>query len=91
MLARTIVFCSVLVFGVLTAGACGGDDGEPGVPSQRQALIIADTASTRCGEPIGSPSLSECWLQSVQFQCAQFVGEGKEDYYYNRCESEARR
>lgn len=91
MPAKTAIFCVMLIFGVLAAGACGSDDSEPGLPSRTQALIIADTASERCGEPVGEPSLSECWLASVKSQCARFVGEGKADYYYNSCESEARR
>lgn len=91
MPAKTAVFWLILIFGVFASGACGSDNSEPGVPSQRQALIIADTASSRCNETVGNPSLSECWLASVKSQCARFVGEGKADYYYNRCESETRR
>lgn len=91
MSVKTGIFCFILIFGVLAAGACGSDDGEPGVPSRRQALIIADTASNNCGEPIGSLSLSDCWRAGVKSQCASFVGEGRESYYYNRCESEALR
>ena len=91
MSVKTGIFCFILIFGVLAAGACDGDDGEPGLPSRTQALIIADTASERCSEPVGEPSLSDCWRASVKSQCARFVGEGKADYYYNSCESEARR
>ena len=56
MPAKTAIFCVMLIFGVLAAGACGSDDSEPGLPSRTQALIIADTASERCGEPVGEPS-----------------------------------
>ena len=46
------------------------------LPSRTQALIIADTASERCGEPVGEPSLSDCWLASVKSQCARFCRGG---------------